>query len=124
MRDQHHFQTDFFDYQPQPSKKKYDTYKKNAGGQLDISTLSWTQKVELGKVLAAMPVDSKTVFGYMSEHRFKEQERPVFCKYNKETMLFVMYTYIDDNMEFVKIQSKDWREYTGDKALEYYDEIS
>lgn len=124
MRDNHHFQTDFFDYQAQPKKPKYDTYKKNSSGQVDLSTLSWPQKEALGKQLAAQPVDSKTIFGYMSEHRFKGQERFVFCKYNKETMLFIMYAYIDDNLEFIKLQSKDWREYTGDKALEYYDEIN
>ena len=72
--------------------------------------------------LASAKIDNKIIFGYESTTR---EGRTAYCKYNKETALFVVYFYRQGNKnpQIITAYWKSWRDFTGDKAIEYFDEI-
>ena len=61
-------------------------------------------------------IDNKVIFGYVRKNINGGIE---ICKYNKQTELFVSY----DKNDILSKRLKLWREYTGDKVVEYYDEV-
>lgn len=65
-------------------------------------------------------VDHKRIYGYQSLTR---EGRTANCKYNKDTGEFVVYTVRNGKPYTITMFKKTWREFTGDKAIEYYDEI-
>ena len=70
--------------------------------------------------LSRTPVDNKKIFGYVSMTR---EGRTAYCKYNRETEEFVVYALRDNTPYTITMYRKNWREYTGDKAIEYFGEI-
>lgn len=123
MRDRHHFQADVFEAPQVPNKKKYDTYKKNDNSDwLDFTRISKDELDALATVLAKTTVDYNNILGYIAD--YSVENLPVICKYNKTTGLFISYTCVDDSFKFIKVKQKDWRTYTSESYLEYYDEIT
>ena len=74
----------------------------------------------LAEQLQTSKIDNKSIFGYMSETR---EGKTAYCKYDKNTEIFVVYTYRGNTPYTITCYTKTWREYTGDKAIEYFDEI-
>lgn len=72
------------------------------------------------ELLQTSKVDNRKIFGYQSLTR---EGRTANCKYNRDTEEFVVYTVRDGKPYTVTFYKKDWREFTGDKAIEYYDEL-
>ena len=70
--------------------------------------------------LSRTKIDNKMIFGYQSETR---DGKTANCKYNKDTEEFVVYRIRKGQPETITMYRKSWREYTGDKAVEYHDEI-
>ena len=71
--------------------------------------------------LQRQKVVNKVIFGYESLTR---EGRTAYCKYDKETGIFVVYTYnYGSEPKTISCYTKTWREYTGDKAIEYNGEI-
>ena len=62
----------------------------------------------------------KTILGYISETR---EGKHAYCKYNKLTGLFTVYTYINGEPKTITAYRKNWQEFTGDMGIEYFDEI-
>lgn len=62
-------------------------------------------------------IDNKIVLGYVKQNGKGEL---VNCKYNKQNQLFVEFK----DGKIISKRLKLWREYTGDKGFEYYDEIA
>lgn len=62
-------------------------------------------------------INNKNILGYVKRN---EKGELVNCKYNKQNELFVEYK----DGKVISKKLKLWREYTGDKGFEYYDEIA
>ena len=75
---------------------------------------------EKADILQKSKVDNKTIFGYQSLTR---EGRIANCKYNRATEEFVVYTMRNGKPYTITFYKKDWREFNGDKAIEYFDEI-
>lgn len=71
--------------------------------------------------LSRKKIDNKNIFGYVSMTR---DGRTANCKYDKNAEEFVVYTNKNDTPYTITMYRKNWREYTGDKAIEYFGEIS
>jgi hypothetical protein len=71
--------------------------------------------------LSRTPIDNKTIFGYQSITR---EGRVANCKYNKATGDFVVYRIRKGVPQTITLYRKKWGTFTGDRAIEYYDEIS
>lgn len=65
-------------------------------------------------------VDNKNIFGYITRD---EDDNNIYCKWNKENEVFVVYKNSDNKREVLQEKVKSFREYNGDKAAEYFDEI-
>ena len=65
-------------------------------------------------------VDNKTIFGYIKQDKDCNN---LCCKWNKENEVFVSYKQKDNKCKVVQAKVKSFREYNGDKAAEYFDEI-
>lgn len=86
--------------------------------QFDYSEEEYEKRAD---ELSRTPIDNKNIFGYMSLTR---EGRTARCKYNRETGEFVVYALRDGIPYTITMYRKTWREYTGDKAIEYFGEIS
>lgn len=73
----------------------------------------------LANQLQTTPVNYKNVLGYISDYNGRES----YCKYDKDTGLFVVYYYKDNTPLTVTAYIKSPRKYEADKAVEYIDEI-
>ena len=71
-------------------------------------------------ILQKSKVDNKTIFGYQSLTR---EGRIANCKYNRDTEEFVVYTLRNGTPYTITFYKKNWREFNGDKAIEYFGEI-
>lgn len=67
--------------------------------------------------LVSTKVNHKDILGYVRLNSKNEEE---YCKYDKTTELYVVY---DKENNIIEKRLKLWREYSGDKAFEYYNEI-
>ena len=76
--------------------------------------------VERADILSRSKIDNKKIFGYQSLTR---EGRTANCKYNKETEEFVVYRINNGVPETITMYRKSWRDFIGDKAIEYWDEI-
>lgn len=74
----------------------------------------------LADKLQRTPVNNKDILGYMSLTR---EGRTAYCKYDKNQELFVVYTYRKGTPYTITCYKKNWRDFSGDKAIEYFDEI-
>ena len=94
-------------------------YKKHVlqNNEFDMSEEEYEKESE---ALAKTPVNHKTILGYISETR---EGKHAYCKYNKLTGLFTVYTYIDGEPKTITAYRKNWQEFTGDMGIEYFDEI-
>ena len=75
---------------------------------------------QLADKLQRTPVNNKDILGYMSQTR---DNRTAYCKYDKNNELFVVYTYRKGVPYTITCYKKNWRDFNGDKAIEYFDEI-
>ena len=85
--------------------------------EFDYSEEEYEQRAEL---LAKSNIDNKKIFGYIS---ITKDNKTAYCKYNKETQEFTVYTYRKDEPYTITMYRKSWRDFMGDKAIEYFDEI-
>lgn len=96
-------------------------YKKHVIDKKEFGNITKEQYESLADDLQKRKVDNKEIFGYVSETR---EKRTAYCKYDKSTGIFVVYTYARDGEPLtITCYTKTWQEFTGDKAIEYYDEI-
>ena len=70
--------------------------------------------------LQRSPVDNKKILGYISLTR---EGKNAYCKYDKVNELFVVYTYRKGIPYTITCYKKSWRDFSGDRAIEYFDEI-
>lgn len=75
---------------------------------------------ELADSLMVKAIDNKNIFGYISK---TEEQRTAYCKYDKKLGQFVVYNYFRGIPKVITFYEKSWQDFTGDKAIEYYDEI-
>jgi len=74
--------------------------------------------------LAKSRVDYKNILGYISRYEDKEHHiKQAYCKYNKETQECTYYTYRHGEPATITMYKKSWKDYNGDKARDYFDEI-
>lgn len=85
----------------------------------DNKRLTLEERKKLEDELITSSVDNKTIFGYAS----KPDKDIIYCKYNKNNQYFVMYMLKNGCKKVIKSYVKSWQQYTGDKAVNYFDEI-
>lgn len=95
-------------------------YDKHIVRLKEFGDITKEQYEQLAEDLQTSPVNNKNILGYVSMTR---EGRTAYCKYDKDTGIFVVYTYRGTMPYTITCYTKTWREYTGDKAIEYYDEI-
>lgn len=78
-------------------------------------TLTREEILTIASELIGQKVDHKHILGYVTCRDGKKFS----CKYNKDKQVFVMY----QGNKILQAKFKTWREYSGDNACEYYDEI-
>nr|CAI9751357.1 hypothetical protein DGKKSRWO_DGKKSRWO_CDS_0075 [uncultured phage]CAI9752243.1 hypothetical protein CVNMHQAP_CVNMHQAP_CDS_0075 [uncultured phage] len=95
-------------------------YNKHVIHKQEFGDITEKEYETLADQLQRSKIDNKTIFGYTSETR---DGRTAYCKYDKDTEIFVVYTYKNSTPYTITCYTKTWREFTGDKAIEYFDEI-
>lgn len=85
-----------------------------------VKELTAAEYEDLADALQRTPVNNKNILGYMS---LTEDGRTAYCKYDKDKELFVVYTYRKGTPFTITCYKKNWRDFNGDKAIEYFDEI-
>ena len=75
---------------------------------------------KIADILQRSAVDNRNIHGYMSQTR---EGKTAYCKYDKNQELFVVYTYRKGIPYTITCYKKTWRDFNGDKAIEYFDEI-
>ena len=75
---------------------------------------------DIADKLSRKKIDNKNIFGYISITR---ENKTAYCKYNRATEDFVVYTLRNNEPYTITMYKKDWRQYNADKAIEYFDEI-
>lgn len=95
-------------------------YNKHVKRKGEFGDITKEQYEQLADDLQLSKIDNKNIFGYMSETK---EGKTAYCKYDKNTGVFVVYTYRRGTPYTITCYIKSWREYNGDKAIEYYDEI-
>lgn len=70
--------------------------------------------------LSRKSVDHKSICGYTSED---DEGCKIFIKYEKNTGYFVTYAYKEQEPYTISFSIKTWREFCGDRTIEYIDEI-
>ena len=95
-----------------------DDYELKVNKVVVRKNLLTKQQIEsIAKDLVLAKVDNSNIFGYIKQDRDKNR---IYCKWNKKNEVFVEYT-ADNDILLSKVKS--FREYNGDKAVEYFDEI-
>lgn len=94
-------------------RRNHKVYRNSKDYETDVIT------DELAYNLSTSKIDNRIVFGYIA----LVDDEFVFCKYNKESCIFVIYKYNKDDVVIIKTCYKEWRSYTGDRGIEYIDEI-
>lgn len=84
------------------------------------NTLSREEINEIADKVVNLKVDNKTIFGYITQDA---SGKPYFCKWDKDSEVFVKYFITNGKLTTVSRKTKSFREYNGDKAAEYFDEI-
>lgn len=107
------FRSFYDDYEYEVKPQKVAVYDKNV-------QLTTQQVEEIATSLLTKLVDNKNVFGYMTQDK---SGNSLYCKWNKEKEVFVIYTFINGERKVISKKIKSFREYNGDKAAEYFDEI-
>lgn len=81
----------------------------------------WTKEEydKYSEILMKTPVNHRNIDGYV----VSTDEGDRYCKYDKNTELFVMYRYTGNEPEAITAFKRPWRKYQGIKAAEYMDEI-
>ncbi len=95
-------------------------YAKHVIRKQEFANMSMDEYEQAAEQLAKTPVDHKNIFGYVSQTR---EGKYAYCKYNKQNGYFTVYTYKNGTPYTITFFTKTWRDFTGDKAIEYYDEI-
>lgn len=95
-------------------------YNKHVKQRQEFGEITEQEYEQLAEQLQSSMIDNKNIFGYLSETR---EGRIAYCKYDKNTGIFVVYTYKNGIPYTITCYSKTWREFTGDKAIEYFNEI-
>lgn len=85
----------------------------------------WTEEEyeKQAEILAKKPVDNKRIFGYVSSGK---DEKIAYAKWDKDTELFVVYSYKKDFPYIITAFKKSKREYESgkwDTVYGYVDEI-
>lgn len=99
----------FDDYDEYDEYVSYSPRKKKKETVLTITD-------EMIEKLFNSKVDNKQIFGYK---RLSKDNSIQCCKYDKSNELFIVYS----NNNIIQSKTKLWREFTGDKGFEYYDEL-
>lgn len=100
------------------NKEKHYTKRQNQKQYTDITKDEYE---DIADKLSRKSIDNKNIFGYVS---LTKEGKTAFCKYDKNTQDFVVYTYKDSKPYTITMYKKDWRQFNSDKAIEYFDEIS
>lgn len=82
----------------------------------------WTKEEydKYSEILMKTPVNHRNIDGYVME----TEEGNRYCKYDKDTELFVIYRYNGNNEpEAITAFKRPWRKYQGNKLIDYIDEI-
>lgn len=95
-------------------------YNKHVKQRKEFGDITEKQYEQLAEDLQRAKIDNKTIFGYMSQTR---EGKIAYCKYDKNTGVFVVYTYRNDEPLTITCYTKTIREFNSDKAIEYFDEI-
>ena len=99
------------------NKKKHYNKRQRQGQYLNITADEYE---DVADKLSRDKIDNKNIFGYISITR---DNKTAYCKYNKATEDFVVYTLRNNEPYTITMYKKDWRQYNADKAIEYFDEI-
>ena len=89
-------------------------YVKNSPVVIDIS-----QKEENQKILQQTKIDYRNILGYIA----KKNDKLIYVKYNKETGEYIEYSMNNSEPVIITYCIKTMKEYNGDKAIFYYDEL-
>ena len=109
---------DFDEEFTSPENKKRHYNKRNRQGQyLDVTADRYE---DIADKLSRKRIDNQNIFGYIS---LTQKNKNAYCKYNKNTEDFVVYTRRNNEPYTITMYKKDWRQYNADKAIEYFDEI-
>lgn len=83
---------------------------------------TWTKDdyEHYSNILILTPVNHKDIDGYVIEVDGEIQ----YCKYDMNSQLFVNYRITDNKVEIIKSYKRSYRDYQGNKYIEYIDEIS
>lgn len=100
-------------------ENRHQHYIKHIKRNKEIQDISEEEYEQLADQLQRTPVNYKNILGYISDYG----EKTSYCKYDKDTGLFVVYYYKGDEPLTVTAYIKTLRKYTSDKAVEYVDEI-
>lgn len=95
-------------------------YNKHVLRNKEFGDISEEEYEILADELQRTPIDNKNILGYQSITR---ENRTAYCKYDKSTGIFVVYTYKNNVPYTITCYTKTIREYSSDKAIEYFDEI-
>ena len=102
-------------------ENKHAHYTKHVTTNNEFNNMTEEQYEQEAEKLARTPVDNKNIFGYIQ----KRDDLISYVKYNKDNEFFTVYTYKRNNTTPYTITffRKSWRQYNGDKAFDYFDEI-
>lgn len=101
-------------------KNRHTHYIKHVLHKKEFGDITEEEYEYLADELMKKPVNRKNILGYESLTR---EGKTAYCKYDKDTGIFVVYTYKGSTPYTITCYTKTWREYNGDKNIEYNDEI-
>lgn len=93
--------------------------KKHEDDTLDYYDWTADQYEQEANKLALTPVDYNKIHGYITNHDGIRR----YCKWNKETELFVVYVPNGNNPIIISAYHKFYRDYNKHKWRDYEDEI-
>lgn len=100
------------------SKASLNVHYNKHGSEIDVN-LSKEDYELLAEDLQLKPVDNKTIFGYIGEHKGRE----AYYKYDKSIGILVAYYYDNNEPLTITCYPQDFRKYQARKAVNYLDEI-
>lgn len=103
------------------SPKNKDTHYTKRQNQNQYTDITKDEYEAIADKLSKTPIDNKRVFGYMS---ITKEGKTAYCKYDKQTEDFVVYTIKDSIPYTITMYKKSWRQYNSEKSISYFDEIS
>lgn len=102
-------------------QNRHKHYQEHVIKRKEFGNISEEDYDRIAEQLMNTPVDNKTIFGYIGTY---QKDKPAYCKWNKETNIFVAYTFTKDNKpKAFTCYIKTYRSYYAKKIDDYYDEI-